>query len=200
MKLLLFLMLLLPLCARSQQPGKFDFYLLSLSWSPEYCYNHRTSSECEKHLGLVVHGLWPQYSGAGRGPEYCGQQPGLSNPETLLDIMPSVGLIQHEWETHGTCSGLSPNEYFALIRRIFAGFHAPYELQQPRRQTIVQAAQLKHDIELANRGLTDSELALTCTGPYLKEVEICLTKEGKPRPCSGIRECPAPSLRIPPIR
>ena len=44
----------------SAEPGDFDFYLLNLSWSPEFCATHPTSPECASHLGFVVHGLWPQ--------------------------------------------------------------------------------------------------------------------------------------------
>ena len=192
--------LLFPASARSQQAGKFDYYLLSMSWSPEYCYSHQGSPECGRHLGLVVHGLWPQYNNAPRGPENCGNQPGLSNPSSMLDIMPSLGLVQHEWTTHGTCSGLNPNDYFGLVRSTFQNFHLPSELQHPSSQKIVRAAVLKHDIEQANPGLNDSEIVLTCTGPYLKEVELCVTKAGKPQPCSNIRGCYAPSLRIPAVR
>jgi len=200
MRLLPFLALLFPLLAQSQQAGKFDYYLLSMSWSPEYCYNHRGAPECQRHLGLVVHGLWPQYKGAPRGPEECGNQAGLANPNSMLDIMPSVGLVQHEWTTHGTCSGLSANDYFALLRNTFTHFHVPYQLQEPRRQTIIRATGLKRAIEEANPGLNDSEIVLTCTEPYLKEVELCVNKDGKPQPCANVRECRAHSLRIPPVR
>jgi ribonuclease T2 len=44
------------------QPGKFDFYLLNLSWAPEFCSIQGTSPECTGavHYGFIVHGLWPQ--------------------------------------------------------------------------------------------------------------------------------------------
>ncbi len=200
MKFLVLLSLFFPLFAHAQQAGKFDYYVLNMSWSPEYCYNHRGSEECDRHLGLVVHGLWPQYNGAGLGPEFCGNRPGLSNPGKMLDIMPSQSLIGHEWAAHGTCSGLSPEDYFELLRKTFERFHVPGELQQPRRQTIIRAAQLRRDILQANPGLNESEIGLGCTGPYLRDVEICVSKDGRPQPCSGLHECRAPSLRIPPVR
>lgn len=198
--LFLIFALLCPSSAKSQQPGKFDYYLLSLSWSPEYCYSHRNSPECSKHLGLVVHGLWPQYNNAARGPENCGTQPGPSDPNSLLDIFPTVSLIAHEWTTHGTCSGLTADQYFGLIRRIFSNFHIPSQLDHPSTQSIVRITDLKRAIEQSNPGLNDSELVVTCTGPYLKEVELCVTKDGKPQACSGVRDCPGTSLRVPPVR
>ena len=46
-------------------PGSFDYYLLTLSWAPEFCATHSSnasSSECDPthHFGFVVHGLWPE--------------------------------------------------------------------------------------------------------------------------------------------
>jgi ribonuclease T2 len=192
--------LLFPSSAQSQQAGKFDYYLLSLSWSPEYCYSHQTSPECSEHLGLIVHGLWPQYNGSNSGPEHCGNQPGPSNPAGLLDIVPTVSLVQHEWATHGTCSGLSADDYFGLMRKLFTSFHLPPQLNHPSRQGIIRTADLKRAIEQSNPGLNDSEIALTCTGPYLREVQLCFTKDGKPQPCAGLRECRGTSLRVPAVR
>jgi ribonuclease T2 len=189
-----------PPFASSQQPGKFDYYLLSMSWSPEFCYGHRDNPECSEHLGLVVHGLWPQYNGAGRGPEDCGHEPGPANPSSLLDIMPTTSLVEHEWATHGTCSGLSAENYFGLMRRIFSNFHIPPQLQHPNHQFITRTSQLKHAIEQSNPGLNDSEIVLTCTGPYLKEIELCVTKDGHPQSCSNLRGCGGTSLRVPPVR
>src|SRR4051794_17362205 len=68
--------------ARQNKPGEFDFYVLSLSWSPSYCEasaerpstasptSQRPDQQCaERPYAFVVHGLWPQYE---RGfPEYC---------------------------------------------------------------------------------------------------------------------------------
>jgi ribonuclease T2 len=35
----------------------------------------------------------------------------------MLDLMPAERLIYHEWDEHGTCSGLSPEAYFDTIRK-----------------------------------------------------------------------------------
>jgi len=189
-----------PRPAASQQAGKFDYYLLSLSWSPEFCYSHTDSPECSKHLGLIVHGLWPQYNDANAGPEHCGNPPGPANPDSLLDIMPSASLVEHEWTTHGSCSGLKASDYFALLRRVFLNFHAPPQLQHPTRQAIVRVADLKRAIAQANPGVNESEIALACRGRYLSEVELCLGKDGKPQPCSALRECRGPSVLVPGVR
>ena len=45
------------------EPGTFDYYLLSLSWSPAYCLSDPGAAECNgpRRFGFIVHGLWPQY-------------------------------------------------------------------------------------------------------------------------------------------
>ena len=194
------LALLFPSSARSQQAGKFDYYLLALSWSPEFCHSHQDSPECSKHLGLIVHGLWPQYNGSNTGPEHCSQQPGPSNPDSLLDILPTTSLIDHEWVTHGVCSGMSADDYFGFIRKLYSNFHVPPQLQHPNRQSVVRVADLKHAIAQANPGMNESEIALACSSRYLSAVELCLTKDGKPQPCSSLRECRGSSIFIPAVQ
>ena len=51
---------------RQNEPGQFDFYVLALSWSPDYCASDGQDDfqQCSigKKLGFVLHGLWPQYN------------------------------------------------------------------------------------------------------------------------------------------
>src|ERR1700757_3860920 len=86
------------------QPGVFDYYVLALSWSPEFCHSHPSNVQCSGHSGFVVHGLWPQFVHG--YPEHCSMQPDLANPSSMTDLMPDPSLVAHEWATHGTCSGL----------------------------------------------------------------------------------------------
>src|SRR5262249_40589503 len=58
---------------RQNAPGQFDYYVLSLSWSPSFCEtatgNARRQQCGTRPFSFVVHGLWPQYE---RGfPESC---------------------------------------------------------------------------------------------------------------------------------
>lgn len=63
--------------AEGERAGDFDYYVLSLSWSPNWCAttgDHRESEQCDpaRDLGWVVHGLWPQYESG--WPSYCKPQ------------------------------------------------------------------------------------------------------------------------------
>lgn len=197
--LLTFLLAAASLPAFAQTP-KFDYYLLALSWSPEYCHSHASSTQCssDKHFGFVVHGLWPEYK-TGSGPQHCGSQPGLSNPSSMLDIMPDLGLVQHEWTTHGTCSGLTAEQYFGLIRKAFSSVKQPTQLTGAKTPQTLSPRQVKQDFEGANPELNDSEMMINCASNYLQAVEICLTKGLQPMACPAPRDCRASTIRVPPV-
>lgn len=191
-----YLLLLGAIPGFSQTAAKFDYYVLSLSWSPEYCQGHPSDQQCtaDKHFGFVVHGLWPEYSSGG-SPQNCSSAPGLRDPSTMLDIMPSLSLIQHEWRTHGTCSGLSADAYFALVRKAFASIQKVTSFAASE-----SPQQVKKDFEKVNPQLQDNELMISCAGNYLYEVEICLSKTLQPMACTAPRDCRARSIRIPPVQ
>ena len=182
-------------------PGVFDFYVLTLSWSPEYCHSNPMSAQCGggHHFGFVVHGLWPEFRNGGY-PERCSNAPGPSNPASYLDIMPDLGLIQHEWTTHGTCSGLNADSYFSLIRQAFTSIKIPRQFSMADRQQVASAMQIKASFEQANPALKDPDIVISCTGQYLKAVEICLTKNLAPIACPASRSCEAQAIRVPPVR
>src|SRR5713226_8447806 len=110
--------------------GAFDYYLLSLSWSPEHCAesaganDHQQCGEGRRY-GFVVHGLWPEYE---KGyPQFCrgNLQVGSRLVQKMLPITPSEQLIRHEWQKHGTCSGLTAEQYFAKVEGAFGRVTIP---------------------------------------------------------------------------
>jgi ribonuclease T2 len=184
------------------QPGKFDYYLFTLSWSPEYCHSHRDVPQCTGSIryGFIVHGLWPEFN---RGfPEHCSNEPLPSDVSAVSRIMPDSSLIRHEWSTHGTCSGLSANQYFQLIGKIYDSIKIPQELVAPTRTLTMHPEEVKRLFERANPGLTDDNLAVNCPQNFLSGVQICLTKSGTPLLCPGgaVRDCRARNINIPPVR
>ena len=179
-------------------PGVFDYYLLALSWSPEFCYSHRDKPECQSgHHGFVLHGLWPQY--ADGYPENCSTAPGLSNPSEMADIMPDAGLVAHEWRTHGTCSGLDAESYFKLLRRAFTSVRVPERFAAPQENFSISPQEVKEEFVQANPGLTADEMTVSCGNNYLTAVSLCLTKDLKPTSCQKVRDCRANVIRVPRI-
>ncbi len=179
-------------------PGVFDYYLLALSWSPEFCYSHADKPECQSgHHGFVVHGLWPQYTDG--YPQNCSAAPGLSNPAEMADVMPDAGLVTHEWSTHGTCSGLDAESYFKLLRRAFTSVKVPERFAYPRENFSISPQEIKNEFVQANPNLRADELAVSCGNNYLTAVSLCLTKDLKPTTCQNLRDCRANVIRVPRI-
>ncbi|WGR95518.1 ribonuclease T2 [Bradyrhizobium sp. ISRA443] len=197
---------------RQNAPGEFDFYVLSLSWSPSFCEaasergnNGRgTQAQCGgRPYSFVVHGLWPQYE---RGfPEYCQRpSPRLARGimSSMLDLMPAPGLIYNEWDKHGTCSGLGERAYFETIRKARAAVKIPEEFLQLSEPKTISPDDLEAAFIKVNPGLSSSAIAVTCDSRRLSEVRICLSKDLQFRSCEEIdrRACRRDQVLMPPMR
>jgi ribonuclease T2 len=113
------------------QPGDFDFYVFALSIAPSFCdlvgtVKHKAqcdsaSDESYQHIPLTIHGLWPNRKGASlrNQPFACTDEKLGKLSDGLVDqlktYMPGIAddLQDHEWEKHGTCSGLGAEQYFS---------------------------------------------------------------------------------------
>jgi ribonuclease T2 len=192
--------------ARNNAPGQFDFYVLSLLWSPSIC--QATKAYLEKPRlcssgqmsSFFVEGLWPQYE---RGfPEFCQKAaPMLSRKvvDGLLDIMPDPELIVHEWERHGTCTASSPNEFFANVRRASALVKIPDEYRKPNNTLVATSAEIKGSFVRANDGLSSDAIVLACDRERLRGIELCISRDFTFRSCSELirQNCPIDSIVIP---
>jgi ribonuclease T2 len=178
-------------------PQNFDYYLLNLSWSPEFCFSHRSAPECGKGATFVLHGLWPQNSD-GTYPQNCSGAPGPADPSQFSDIYPDQGLLEHEWRTHGTCSGLSPDAFFSAARAAFKSFNIPPRLAQLNKQISLPPDQILSLVTQSNTSMSEGSLALSCGNNYLTAVEVCLDKQLRPISCGQVRSCRANTVRIPP--
>jgi ribonuclease T2 len=186
--------------ALAEQPPvtqNFDYYLLNLSWSPEFCHSHPNAAECAQHPTFVLHGLWPQNDN-GTYPENCSPEPGPRNPAAYSDIYPDPGLLVHEWRAHGTCSGLPPAAFFTLARNAFHSVAIPAALSHPDHQISMPPGQILDLFTVANPSIPRSSLALSCGNNYLTAIEVCLNKNAQPTPCGPIRSCRANTVRITP--
>lgn len=189
------------------EPGKFDYYVLSLSWSPQYCSTPagaRDTLQCGggRRFAFVAHGLWPQFE---RGwPQFCaaGPEPSPAEVKTILDIMPSARLVRHEWSKHGSCSGLDAARYLALVRKAFQSVKTPAEFSGPGQQVRLKPAQLKKRFVETNNLAGDTSLAVLCAGRFLSEVRVCFDRNLQSRACGAhVRDqCRVPELIMPPVR
>jgi ribonuclease I len=112
----------------------YDYYTLALSLAPAFCESRPEARQCVlldaarfRAQPLTLHGLWPSRH-AGRHPANCGGARSggyfCALPEVSLSpalqraldtAMPGRAdcLDRHEWGKHGSCSGLSPADYFS---------------------------------------------------------------------------------------
>ncbi|WP_246252081.1 ribonuclease T2 [Ancylobacter pratisalsi] len=189
------------------EPGRFDHYVLTLSWSPTYCETAAQADpgQCDRArpFAFVVHGLWPQYE---RGwPEFC-RKPAPFVPEPvlrgMLDIMPSRGLVLHQWRKHGTCSGLDANAYFGTVRRAFGEVTIPPQFRHLDTYRSVSPDDVEAAFRAANPGLAANMIAVDCDGRRLTEVKICLDRRLDFAPCAEVdrRACRASRIVMPPTR
>jgi len=184
------------------QESNFDYYLLSLSWSPSFCATHpREHDQCGgQGYGFVLHGLWPQYL-KGNGPQHCktSDKPDEATVRKMLTVSPSRGLIAHEWQTHGACSGLDPQDYFAAAEKAFESIHLPPAIVTASKSPSLSAREVGDAFIAANPGLEKDMLAVKCDGMELSEVRICVSKDLQPQRCgTGIStQCHKGALEIP---
>jgi ribonuclease T2 len=197
--------------ARQNEAGQFDFYVLSLSWSPSFCAAaaerggaRNASLQCgARPYSFVVHGLWPQYD---KGfPEYCQvPAPRLDRGivSSMLDLMPAPHLIFNEWDRHGTCSGFSPRAYFEVVRKARAVVKIPPQYVDLQEPLSVSPAAVEEAFIKANSGLPENGIAIGCDKRRLTEVRLCLSKDLQFRECPEIarRSCRRDELIMPPLR
>lgn len=189
----------------------FDFYVLSLSWSPSYCadngnrFNANQQCGLNRSYGFVAHGLWPQYE---RGfPESC-QHPQANDlvPRDLVsalsDIMPSAGLMRHEWRKHGTCAGLSQRDYFTTLRNAYQAVIIPPAFRNVSSQRMVDTQLVEKAFIAANPNLPANAIAVTCKRRRLEEVRICMDTGLKFRQCAEVdrNSCRSRSVSLLPNR
>lgn len=180
--------------------GKFDYYVMSLSWSPTFCESHASNPQCSQSLGFVLHGLWPQYQ-AGGYPQHCATEERLTDEARTLGktVFPTEDLMVHEWQTHGTCSGSSALAYFQAAQRAHQSITLPPPLAPGQQQRSLSVQQLTKLVRDANPAITSRSLALVCARQELSEVRICLGKDLAPRACGNQvnSSCGTGSVRLP---
>jgi ribonuclease T2 len=197
---------------RQNTPGQFDFYVLTLSWSPSFCAasaergqnGAAQRDQCgDRPFSFVVHGLWPQYQSG--FPEFCqNPSPRLNRNivSSMLDLMPSPRLVFHEWDRHGTCSGLSPGAFFQTVRRARAVVKIPEQYLDLQQPLTVNPNEVEEAFVKANPGMTRAGISVACDSKRLNEIRICLDRNLKFQDCTEVdrRACRRDKLVMPPVR
>jgi ribonuclease T2 len=217
--------------------GQFDSYVFSLEWTAAFCEGKSGLPECAALTAdrfdaknLALHGLWPDKNAdASHTYGYCGvdaQTQSLDKAATWCR-MPDIGLSgatlsrltsampgtasclqNHEWYKHGSCSGFSPDDYFAraagLVERI-AGTNFGRFLTTHVGQTVA-ASDLLSAFEADFGPGSRNDVSLSCTNAHgaslLLDVRLHLSNPLRPAeelagmllPSAGSGNCPAQFL------
>lgn len=194
--------------ADGEKAGEFDYYVLSLSWSPTWCAlegDRRGSPQCdpERDFGWVLHGLWPQYE---RGwPSFCNtfhRNPSRSETAAMSDIMGTSGSAWHQWNKHGRCSGLSSEDYYALAREAYGRIERPEIFRKLQNPVRLPASVIEEAFLEANPALSPDKITITCKSNRIQEARICLTRSLEPRDCGTdvVRDCRMTNALLEPVR
>jgi ribonuclease T2 len=207
--LLLFLLLLAPPThAQGARTGEFDYYILSLSWSPNWCAlegDARGAPQCDpaRDVGWVMHGLWPQYEDG--WPSDCRtreRDPTRAETAAMADIMGAGGLAWYQWQKHGRCAGLAPDRYFALARAAWESVARPEVFLRLDRKVRLPASVVEEAFLQANPEWEPDMITITCRSGRIQEARICLTKDLDPRACGAdvVRDCRMQDALFDPVR
>lgn len=183
---------------------EFDYYVMSLSWSPGWCDRtgiSRGSEQCDedRKLGWMLHGLWPQFETG--WPSFCAadaKDPSRIQAMAMADIMGTSELAAYEWRKHGTCSGLDASGYFGLSRTAFESVVRPEWFRRHASDQTVSAISVETRFLQDNPHLAPDMLTVTCKAGQIQEVRVCLTKDLTPRICGQDlrQDCDLPDARL----
>lgn len=208
LRFLALLMVLAQSAHAQSRAGDFNYFVLSLSWSPSWCAiegDSRGSPQCDDDadFGWVLHGLWPQYEdGYPADCRHPFRNPSRSDTSAMADIMGTSGSAWHQWNKHGACSGLDPNDFFALARLAYNNITRPAVLRDLDRSVTLPASLIEDAFLRDNPNLSADQITITCRDRRIQEARICLTRDLEPRDCGRdvIRDCSMDDALFDPVR
>lgn len=199
------MLMLWPGLVLADTAGEFDYYVMALSWSPNWCElegDRRDAPQCEQARGWVLHGLWPQYE---RGyPTGCTtrfRNPSRRDTAQQAGLFGSSGSAWHQWNKHGRCVGISAAEYYELSQEAYDSVTRPEVLRKLDREVTLPASLIEDAFLRDNPGLSADGLTVTCKAGGIQEVRICLTRDLEPRRCGADvrRDCTLPDAWLMPV-
>lgn len=194
--------------AEGERAGDFDYYVLSLSWSPTWCAlegDARDAAQCDPKAdaGWVLHGLWPQYELG--WPSYCAtveRNPSRVETAAQEELFGSSGSAWHQWNKHGRCTGLGSADFYRLARLAYDRVERPEIFTRLKDPVRLPAKVVEEAFLEVNPALTPDRITVTCKSGRIQEVRICLTRNLEPRDCGAdvVRDCTMRDALLDPIR
>jgi ribonuclease T2 len=192
---------------RSDNTEAFDRFVLALSWSPSFCGRGGSPEypECMpgRRVGFAVREFLPQ-TASGRSLDSCAKTKLV--PKTVVRLaLPAMfreSLIQEQWATHGSCTGLTAFDYFSDLVQARASIAIPVQITSINAAIRQSPRWVEQQFAIANPQFPPDAFQASCSHSELDEVRVCLDKMLKPVQCPVAHEtlCDVPVITILPPR
>ena len=102
-------------------------------------------------------------------------------------LYPNDFLYTHEWEKHGTCTGLDPEGYLLLSRELKESIRIPEAFIAPEEPFRMDADSLAEAFAEVNPGFDKDSFSVHCSddGAYFNELYVCFSRAGVPIQCQS---------------
>jgi ribonuclease T2 len=194
---LIFLSSLWGLFVTPPSPPGFDFYVLAMTYQPEFCNFPAPCAYPGPQETFSLHGLWPEWKN-GTWPSTCSTDPlidstirrvGLKRMEKYWPDLKSeygngkkyASLWEHEWSKHGTCSGLSQDVYLSVT--------LDNDLRMPRKVRRSIGGSIDKWELIQAFGGRNKVVTVCSRGASLTEIRVCLAADRLGYPTRRI-QCP----------
>ncbi len=193
----------------SSPGGNFDYYVLSLSWSPSFCADKgesRGSAQCAvgRGLGFTVHGLWPQFRyGYPSNCPTANRAVPRNVMDGIQDLFPDESLARYEWRKHGSCTGTDPASYFRDTRNAAQKVRIPEKFKNLKQSITMSGVEIQRAFSAANPGLRPEMMRVACRRGQLQEVRVCFDSRVRGfQECTGLErsDCGFFDVRLEPAR
>lgn len=197
-----------PAATEGDMAGDFDYFVLALSWSATWCTlegDARGAPQCTTPTdhGWTLHGLWPQFHEG--YPSHCDtaeRPPSRAMTQEMTDIMGTAGLAWHQWKKHGTCTGRSAADYYAMSRDAYARIARPDVFRKLQQSVKLPASVVEEAFLKANPDLEPAGITITCKQGHIQEARICMSRDLDPIACGRDvrRDCTLEDAVFTPMR
>lgn len=195
---------LLSLQAHAQETPHFDYWMLTMAWSPEYCAQKPSEKQCKQavvdhtYRGFVIAELAPMLN-SGK-PLPCAKSEGAIPDELLTrtrDVMLSFLHVRYQWKKYGGCTQGSIDDHFMFVERIYRKIEIPDQYRDPNDYLETTVPALQKAFAARNPGFADDSFSVACaSNRRISEVRVCFDPELHPRSCGREIKGSCPEGRI----
>lgn len=182
---------LLPALSWSTQAADtLEGWVLTLSWSPQYCKLHAGSKEtqCLEENYWVVHGATPVLS-TGLAKD-CAEVPALeaAQLDRLLLLVPNRAEITRRWRREGGCTGADASQYAMQLDYASRRVTIPERYKLVSEDSAEPLASVRDAFVKANRGLKPNGVVFECARRYLTAASFCFDRSMNFSECRVVRD------------